>query len=158
MFADETNPPNETTADETTAVETTAVESIDSESSVADDADAVSTGETTEEAEEATDTAADDAAAFDIDMPPASFLMLVGMFSTQAMVSMGVVPNPATGKSESQLPLARHFIDLLDVLAAKTKGNLDTEEQTQLDGTLHQLRMVYVEQNRAASGKASTEK
>jgi hypothetical protein len=146
MFADETNPPDKTTASESAA----------SESSVADDSDAVSTGETTEKVEASTETAADDAAAFE--MPPASFLMLIGMFSTQAMVCMGVIPNPATGKAESQLPLARHFIDLLEVLAEKTKGNLDTEEQTQLDGTLHQLRMVYVEQNRAASGKASTEK
>lgn len=84
--------------------------------------------------------------------------MLVSMFSTQAMVAMGVIPNPATGKPESQLPLARHFIDLLDVLAAKTKGNLDTEEQTQLDTTLHQLRMAFVEQNRTGGGEGSAEK
>ena len=130
MFADETSPSDETvTADET-------------DSAGADDSDSASTSE--------------DATAFE--MPPASFLMLVSMFSTQAMVAMGVIPNPATGKAESQLPLARHFIDLLDVLDKKTKGNLDAEEQTQLDTTLHQLRMAFVEKNRTGSGEGSAEK
>ncbi len=78
-------------------------------------------------------------------LPPAEFATLVSMFSTQAMVSLGVVPNPLTGKAEVQLPLAQHFIDLLAVLDKKTKGNLNVEEQSMLDSSLHHLRMAYVE-------------
>ena len=82
------------------------------------------------------------------DIPPAEFGTLVSMFSTQAMFSLGVIPNPVTGKVETQLPLARHFIDLLGVLEEKTKGNLDDAEKSLLDSSLHQLRMVYVEKTK----------
>ena len=53
------------------------------------------------------------------------------------------------GPGGQQIPpnfdLAKHHIDILDVLTVKTKGNLDPEEQKLLDTTLHQLRMAYVE-------------
>ena len=65
------------------------------------------------------------------------------------MVSLGVVHNPVTGKAEVQLPLARHFIDLLVVLDTKTKGNLDEGEQSMLDSSLHHLRMAYVEMTKS---------
>ena len=78
-------------------------------------------------------------------MPPASFGTLVAMFTTQAMVSLGAIPNPATGKAEPQLELARHFIGLLGVLEEKTKGNLDPHESQQLIQSLHELRIAFVE-------------
>jgi hypothetical protein len=78
-------------------------------------------------------------------IPPASFSTLVAMFSTQAMVAMGVIPNPATGKPDLQLELARHFIDLLGVLDKTSQGNLDAGEAALLENTLHQLRMAFVE-------------
>jgi hypothetical protein len=81
-------------------------------------------------------------------IPPADFHTLVGMFSTQAMLSLGLFPNPATGKAEVQLELARHFIDLLGVIDEKTKGNLSPPEHSLLETTLHQLRMAYVELTR----------
>lgn len=79
------------------------------------------------------------------DFPPASFYSLVSMFSTQAMVALGIIPNPLSEKAEVQLPLARHFIDLLAVLENKTKGNLDSNEEVLLTQTLHQLRIAFVE-------------
>jgi len=84
-------------------------------------------------------------------IPPASFSTLVAMFSTQAMVAMGVIPNPATGKPDLQLELARHFIDLLGVLDKTSKGNLDAGEAALLESTLHQLRMAFVELTKNAA-------
>jgi hypothetical protein len=78
-------------------------------------------------------------------MPPADFGTLVQMFSMQAMVALGAIPHPAAGKPEVQLPLARHFIDLLGVVESKSKGNLTREEASLLDGSLHSLRMMYLE-------------
>lgn len=78
-------------------------------------------------------------------LPPPDFNTLVSMFSTQAMVALGVIPNPATGQSESHPELAQHFIDMLSVLEEKTQGNLDRNEAALLTSTLHQLRMAYVE-------------
>ena len=77
-------------------------------------------------------------------IPPASFGTLVQMFSTQAIVSLGLIPDPE-GKVVRQLPLAKHFIDVLGVIEEKTRGNLSPEEAQSLDGTLHELRMAYME-------------
>ena len=91
-------------------------------------------------------------------MPPASFEALVSMFSTQAMVALGVLPNPVTGKAEQFPELARHFIDLLRVVETKTEGNLQQHEKTLLDTTLHHLRMAYLESSRTtASSDAGDE-
>ena len=78
-------------------------------------------------------------------MPPPTFEVLVSMFSTQAMVALGLIPNPATGKAEVLPDLAKHFIDMLSVLETKTAGNLEPHEKTLLDSSLHQLRMTYVQ-------------
>ncbi|GAB4161280.1 MAG: DUF1844 domain-containing protein [Planctomycetaceae bacterium] len=91
-------------------------------------------------------------------LPPADFSMLIGMFSTQAMVALGAIPNPVSGKSEVELETARHFIDLISVVEEKTKGNLTNEEQGLLDSTLHHLRLMYLEQSKSdAKSTASTE-
>lgn len=79
---------------------------------------------------------------------PPDINMIVGMLSTQAMVALGVIPNPVTGQAEPHIELARHFIDMLDVLEDKTKGNLEPNEASLLRSTLHQLRMVYVEKTK----------
>ncbi len=80
-------------------------------------------------------------------IPPPSFTLLVTMFSTQAMSALGLIPHPITGKREIQLALAKHFIDLLGVIEAKSKGNLDDNEDQLIETTLHELRMIYVQQS-----------
>lgn len=79
------------------------------------------------------------------EVPAPTFASLVEMCSMQAMLALGMIPHPTSGKPEVQLPLARHFVDLLGVIEAKTTGNLSPEEQSLLGGTLHYLRMSYVE-------------
>ncbi len=81
-------------------------------------------------------------------LPDATFEGLVGMLATQAMVALGILPNPATGKGEQHLPMARYFIDLISVLEQKTSGKLSSQEAAGLDQTLHSLRMTYVELSR----------
>ena len=66
-------------------------------------------------------------------------------FASQATVAFGHVPNPIDGKTEVRLELARHAIDMLDILQQKTKGNLTPEEEAMLEGVLHQLRVAFVE-------------
>lgn len=79
---------------------------------------------------------------------PADFGMLVNMLSTQAMLALGLIPHPTSGKQELQPVLARHFIDLLTVIETKTKGNLDREEASLLEESLHHLRMTFIELTR----------
>jgi hypothetical protein len=81
-------------------------------------------------------------------LPDASLASLLAMLSNQAMVALALIRNPATGKAEKELTLARYFIDLIDVLEQKTKGNLDPDEAAALDETLHTLRMAYVHRSK----------
>lgn len=82
---------------------------------------------------------------------PANFNSLVEMFSMQAMVALGLIPHPASNKPDRQLPLARHFIDLLGVIEQKSAGNLSGQEQALLGSTLHYLRMSYIDISRSAA-------
>ena len=77
--------------------------------------------------------------------PPATFTLIVQQFTTQALMAFGVIQHPVTQKAEKDLEVAKHYIDMLGVLAEKTKGNLTADEQKLLDATLYELRMTYVE-------------
>jgi len=77
------------------------------------------------------------------DLPPASFESLIRLLAAQAMTALGLIPGP-DGQPAQHLPVGRHFVDLLGVLEAKTKGQLTPDEQHLMDEVLHELRMAYV--------------
>ena len=87
-------------------------------------------------------------------LPPPSFSLLVMTFASQAMMAFGHAPNPIDGKTEVRLEMARHAIDMLDILEQKTKGNLSEEEKAMIEGVLHQLRMLFME---AMTGKGNNQ-
>jgi hypothetical protein len=78
------------------------------------------------------------------DVPPASFSFLASTLAAQAMTAMGQAPDPVTGHAVVRPDLAQHYIDTLDMLEAKTKGNLTAPEAAVLSTILYQLRMLYV--------------
>jgi hypothetical protein len=78
------------------------------------------------------------------ELPPASLAVLLSMLATQAMVCLGQIPDPLAGKVEVHLDQAKHFIDLLQMLEEKTKGNLSPDESGMLEDLLHELRMAFV--------------
>ncbi len=81
-------------------------------------------------------------------MPEPTFADLVALLSTQAMMFLGLIPNPATQKTETQLPTARYFIDLISILEEKTTGQLTKEESTILAETLHSLRLTFMQRSK----------
>jgi hypothetical protein len=89
-------------------------------------------------------------------LPPASFVVLVGTLSTQAMAALGYLHDPVSGQPDVNRPLAKHFIDTLAMLEEKTTGNLTPEESHMLTETLHHLRIAYVDvkDNDSGSGDA----
>lgn len=93
------------------------------------------------------------------EMPPASMPFLISMLSSQAMMGMGFMPDPSGQPAQVDLPMAKHFIDLLSVLEEKTKGNLTDEEEKMLTESLHQFRMAYVQMStgEAAAPEATDE-
>ncbi|MCB9737690.1 MAG: DUF1844 domain-containing protein [Deltaproteobacteria bacterium] len=66
--------------------------------------------------------------------------------ASSVMVHLGRVPDPTGGTGEVNLQLARHSIDLIAMLEAKTKGNLTPEEATLLARVLHDTRMAWLEE------------
>lgn len=79
------------------------------------------------------------------DLPPPTLEFLISTLASQSMVALGAVANPFTGKAETDLPQARHFIDMLAMLDEKTRGNRTDRESAVLESLLHQLRMAFVE-------------
>ncbi len=78
------------------------------------------------------------------EFPAANLPLLISMFATEALVSLGQVPHPASGKHEAYLPQAKHMIDLLQVIEEKTAGNRTPEETSMLEQVLHELRLAFV--------------
>ncbi|MCH7701056.1 MAG: DUF1844 domain-containing protein [Planctomycetes bacterium] len=73
------------------------------------------------------------------------FLELVNLLAMQAAAGLGAMAGPGGERMPPDSRLAQHFIDMLDVLAKKTAGNLTDEEKKTLDPVLHDLRMQYVQ-------------
>jgi len=78
------------------------------------------------------------------------FIEFVMMHAQNAALFLGQIPNPKTGEAEINLDLARMFIDQLEMIQEKTRGNLTNEETTVLRNTLSNLQMAYVEASGAA--------
>ena len=82
--------------------------------------------------------------------PPVTFEHLVQQFYVSAMIQMGA------GAQEGQRPRvdilgARTTIDLLGVLAEKTRGNLSEAESKTLETVLFEVRMAFLELTRMIS-------
>ena len=72
------------------------------------------------------------------------FHLLVINFQLTAMIHLGKVVNPVTKKAERDLDEAKSAIDMLAMIAEKTKGNLTPEEDRLLQQTLTDLRLNYI--------------
>jgi len=78
-------------------------------------------------------------------LPEISFSTFVISLSTQALMHLGEMANPLSGKVEIDIPVAKQVIDIIGVLRDKTRGNLDSGEEKLMDEVLFDLRMRYVE-------------
>jgi hypothetical protein len=85
---------------------------------------------------------------------PATFALHISTLATQSLMFLGQMPNPLTGKAEVHLEQAKHFIDTLQMLQEKTKGNLTPDEAQMLQEVLHELRLAYVTISSHAQGNA----
>jgi hypothetical protein len=100
------------------------------------------------------DSEADESAAQQVPVPPASFEYLVATFRFQAEMQLGLLHfGEEKDRPEPNLDLARHFIDTLAMLQEKTRGNLSLEEKRSLENTVTELRFRFV-QTAGKSAKA----
>jgi hypothetical protein len=78
------------------------------------------------------------------------FIEFVMMHAQNAALFLGQIPNPKTGEAEINLDLARMFIDQLEMVQEKTRGNLTNEEAMVLRNALSNLQLAFVEASGAA--------
>ena len=78
-------------------------------------------------------------------LPDPDFKMLIAQFGAQAMMELGEIQNPISGKSEVSLTRAKFTIDVLQLIKDKTEGNLTPEEMQYVDGVLYELRTKFVQ-------------
>ena len=68
---------------------------------------------------------------------------IIVLLATQAMINMGEIQDPITRESKNDLQGASLFIQLLDVLKMKTRGNLTSQEEAFLTEVRANLGQVY---------------
>ncbi len=76
----------------------------------------------------------------------ALFLQFVLGLQQAAMVGLGKLMNPVSGKIERNLEAAKNTIDTLGAIEARVRGNLEPDEQRVLTQVLTDLRMNYVDE------------
>ncbi|MFT3882026.1 MAG: DUF1844 domain-containing protein [Gemmatales bacterium] len=74
-------------------------------------------------------------------LPTASFEVLINSLAMPAMLNLGMISMP---NHQPNLNEAKFYIDLLEVVEKKTKGNLETTEHNTLTALLYELRMAFV--------------
>ncbi|MFM8469602.1 MAG: DUF1844 domain-containing protein [Limisphaerales bacterium] len=74
----------------------------------------------------------------------AHFASMVMQTTQMALMLLGQMPHPETGETVTDLEGARMFIDQLEMLEVKTKGNLSKDEEQLLKQSLVGARMAFV--------------
>jgi hypothetical protein len=80
-------------------------------------------------------------------LPEINFATFVVSLNASALLHLGAIEDPSTGKSEKNLPMAKQTIDILCMLETKTAGNLTKDEENLLKNILYDLRIIYVKES-----------
>jgi len=85
------------------------------------------------------------------------FVQLIFSLKTSAIMQLGKIANPLTGKIERNLNEAKYTIDMLNMIKEKTKGNLTSDEQKIIDDAVFEMQMNYVDEvKKDEEGKKET--
>ncbi len=88
----------------------------------------------------------------------ALFASMVVQQTNLASMLLGKTPHPETGQVVRDLEGAKMFIDQLEMLEVKTRGNLEKQEQALLKQSLTMLRLAFVEAVNAPPEQAAPAK
>ena len=78
-------------------------------------------------------------------LPKVDFNTFVLSLSSSVLVHLGEINDPASGQPSQDLDMARHTIDMLDMLEKKTQGNLNPDEERLLKNILFEMRMKFIQ-------------
>ena len=76
------------------------------------------------------------------------FMYLVGTFQSSAWIALGKIKNPMTEKSKVNIEQASFYIDLLDMMQEKMKGNLTDYEEQMLINTVSELKLNLIDEKK----------
>tara|TARA_B100001287_G_scaffold145451_1_gene122414 strand:- start:94 stop:486 length:393 start_codon:yes stop_codon:yes gene_type:complete len=76
------------------------------------------------------------------------FIHLVNTFVQSAWISLGKVKNPVSDELERNVDQASYYIDLLDMLQTKMKGNLSEWEEQYILHSLSELKLNYIDEKK----------
>jgi len=76
------------------------------------------------------------------------FIHLVNTFVQSAWISLGKVKNPVSDELERNIDQASYYIDLLDMLQTKMKGNLTEWEEQYILHSLSELKLNYIDEKK----------
>ena len=86
------------------------------------------------------------------------FIHLVNTFVQSAWISLGKVKNPVSDELERNVEQASYYIDLLDMLQAKMKGNLSEWEEQYILHSLSELKLNYIDEKKKKEVVVDNEK
>lgn len=81
-----------------------------------------------------------------VPLPEITFASFLISLSSSAFIHLGDIPDPVTGETKKDLPLAKQTIDLMGLLREKTRNNLQEDEEKLFDHLLYDLRMRYIKE------------
>ena len=84
---------------------------------------------------------------------PVDFSTHVLSLASTALIAIGKMPAPDGQPHEVDLETGRHLIDVLGMLEAKTKGNLDEAEAKLLASLIYDLRVAFVDAQKTHGAK-----
>ena len=76
------------------------------------------------------------------------FIHLVNTFVQSAWISLGKVKSPVSEELERNLEQATYYIDLLDMLQTKMKGNLSEWEEQYIIHSLSELKLNFIDEQK----------
>lgn len=79
-------------------------------------------------------------------LPEVTFSTFILSLASSTLMHLGEVPNPETGKKEKNLVLAKHSVDLLNMLDDKLTNGLTADEKKLLQDVLYEVKIKYVQQ------------
>lgn len=98
------------------------------------------------DARQAEDTKVSDEPPKDYALPEINFPTFILSLNSSALLHLGIINDPTSGKNVKNLSLAKQTIDILGMLEEKTRGNLSRDEENMLKNILYDLRMLYVKE------------
>lgn len=77
-------------------------------------------------------------------MPDVTLTSFVMALNSSALAHLGELVSPESGTKQQNMMLAKHTIDTIAMLQAKTRGNLSHEEAELIETSLFDLKMRFV--------------